>query len=154
MKPFTYRFERKLSLSKQEEQAAVLVLQKAIADRDKILEDLEHLKNRIFVIQESIRKHTVNPSVREVVLHQEYLPVLKERFVNLVEDLQRAETKVDQARKQLIAKNQETKTFEKLKDRDWQDYLYEMNREDQKVIDELAITSRSRDISKGTGSGL
>lgn len=154
MKPFTYRFERKLSLSKQGEQAAVLVLQKAIADRDKILEDLEHLKNRIFVIQESIRKHTVNPSVREVVLHQEYLPVLKERFVNLVEDLQRAETKVDQARKQLIAKNQETKTFEKLKDRDWQDYLYEMNREDQKVIDELAITSRSRDISKGTGSGL
>lgn len=43
MKPFVYRFERKLGLVRQEEQAVRLELQQAMAERDRIVEELERL---------------------------------------------------------------------------------------------------------------
>jgi len=153
MKPFVYRFERKLGLVRQEEQAVRLELQQAMAERDRIVEELERLKNRIACIEDAIRLHWGNILVPEVGLQKAYLPILKERFLKLVEDLQAAEEKVETTRKKVIAKKRETMTFEKLREHDWQEYLYEVNREEQKIIDELAITSGSRDIiQRGMGS--
>jgi flagellar FliJ protein len=151
MKAFVYRFERKLSLVRQEEQAVRLELQVAMNERDRILEELDQLKNRIDCLEQSIRNHHGNSLIPEVGLRKEYLPILKEHFLILVDD-QEAEKKVDSIRQQVVEKKRETKTFEKLRENDWQEYRYEMNREEQKIIDELSMASGPRNIShKGTG---
>ena len=153
MKPFVYRFERKLGLVRQEEQAVRLELQQAMAERDRIVEELERLKNRIACIEDAIRLHWGNILVPEVGLQKAYLPILKERFHILTDDLQAAEEKVEFIRRKVVAKKRETMTFEKLREHDWQEYMYDLNREEQKIIDELAITARSREIiQRGTGS--
>lgn len=86
-------------------------------------------------------------------MQKAYLPILKERFHILTDDLQAAEEKVEFIRRKVVAKKRETMTFEKLREHDWQEYLYDLNREEQKIIDELAITARSREIiQRGTGS--
>jgi len=153
MKPFVYRFERKLGLVKQEEQVVRLELQTAMAERERILEELDRLRNRIVCLEDAIRAHQGNTLLPEVGLTREYLPILKERFLRLTDELQLAEEKVETIRRKLLVKKRETMTFEKLREHDWQAYLYEVNREEQKIIDELAITSGSRDIMhRGTGS--
>lgn len=153
MKPFVYRFERKLGLVRQEEQAIRQELQIVMAERDRIAEELERIKNRIDRLQEAIRLHQGNLLLPEAGLCHEYLPVLKDYFLKLVDDLQEAEEKVENTRNKVIEKKRETKTFEKLRENDWQVYLYEVNREEQKVIDELAVTSGFRGMNqRGTGS--
>lgn len=155
MKPFVYRFERKLGLVRQEELSARQELHLLIMERDRIAEELDHLKNRIVVLQESIRSFQGNPLQPEVELRKTYLPVLKDNFLMLVETLQEAEARVETARRLVMEKNRETKTFEKLRERDWQGYIYELNREEQKIIDEVAVTSRSRKLAaKQIGTGL
>lgn len=47
MKAFVYRFERKLGLVRQEEQALRHELQVVSAERDRVLEELNRLKSRI-----------------------------------------------------------------------------------------------------------
>lgn len=148
MKPFVYRFQRKLGLVKQEEQAVRQELQVLALERDHIAEEMDRLRGRITLLQDSIRNHTGHPLVPEVVLRQEFLPVLKERFIQMTEDLQQAEAKVEAARNRVVIKNRETQTFEKLRERDWQDYVYAMNREEQKLIDELANASRIRTMTR------
>ena len=55
MKAFVYRFERKLGLVRQEEQALRHELQVVSAERDRVLEELNRLKSRIDCLEESIR---------------------------------------------------------------------------------------------------
>lgn len=152
MKAFVYRFERKLGLVRQEEQAIRHELQVVTAERDRILEELNQLKNRIDCLEESIRNYQGNSLIPEVGLCVEYLPIVKKHFLKVVDNLQEAEKMVDLTRQQVVEKKRETKTFEKLREHDWQEYRYEMNREEQKIIDELAMASGHRNIShKGTG---
>jgi flagellar FliJ protein len=146
MKAFVYRFERKMGLVRQEEQALRHELQVVSAERDRVLEELNRLKSRIDCLEESIRNHQGNFLIPEVGLCKEYLPVLKERFLQMVTELQEAEKRVESARQMVVEKKRETKAFEKLREHDWQEYQYELNREEQKLIDELAMTSNHRKI--------
>jgi len=44
----------------------------------------------------------------------------------------------------LLEKSRETKTLEKLKEREWEEYILENNRLEQKIIDEVAVNSYFR----------
>lgn len=153
MKPFVYRFERKLGLVRQEEQAVRQELHLLMMERDRIVEELDHLQLRIHGLEEIIRNYQGNWLVPEAGLCKEYLPIVKEHFLHKTDELLQAEERVEEARNRAIEKKRETKTYEKLRENDWQDYRYELNREEQKEIDELAMAAEIRNVSrKGTGS--
>lgn len=148
MKPFIYRFERKLGLVRQEEQTVRQELHLLMTERDRILGELDHLQIRIHCSEELIRSYHGNWLIPEAGLCKEYLPILKEHFLHKTDELMVAEEKVETARNKVIEKKRETKTYEKLRENDWQDYRYELNREEQKVIDELAMAAEIRKVSR------
>ena len=153
MKPFVYRFERKLGLVRQEEQTVRQELHLLMTERDRVLGELDHLQSRIHCSEELIRSYNGNWLIPEAGLCKEYLPILKEHFLHKTDELLLAEERVEDARRKVIKKKRETKTYEKLRENDWQDYRYELNRGEQKVIDELAMAAEIRNASRrGTGS--
>jgi flagellar FliJ protein len=153
MKPFIYRFERKLGLVRQEEQTVRQEMHLLMSERDRILGELDQLQSRIHCLEELIRSYDGNWLIPEAGLCKEYLPILREHFYHKTDELLLAEGRVEKARQKVMEKKRETKTYEKLRENDWQDYRYESNREEQKVIDELAMAAEIRNVRrKGTGS--
>ena len=59
-------------------------------------------------------------------------------------ELDKAEERVETARIILQECKKETKTLTKLKENEWKQYLHELNLEEQKEIDEIAINNHFR----------
>lgn len=83
-----------------------------------------------------------------MVLSREYLPILNGRKGSIILELDKAEKRVDNAREHLLARSRESNTLEKLKERDWSNYVYESMREEQKQIDEAALAGFYRNRSQ------
>ncbi|MBC7075224.1 MAG: flagellar export protein FliJ [Syntrophomonadaceae bacterium] len=145
MKAFYFRLQKKLDISVQEEKAAKERVQACKAECERIAEELSGVEDRIRQIQESIRVLSGEPgSYHKLLLKKEYLPVLKGNAHAIKENLHNAEKRLEEERKMLMAKMQETQILEKIKEKQWRDYMYQLQAEEQKVIDEAAAGSHLR----------
>jgi flagellar export protein FliJ len=79
-----------------------------------------------------------------LLLIKEFIPVLIKLIINTEDRLNLAEQEVERARGVLLERTKETKTLNKLHEKEWQIYLQEWNREEQKLVDEIAITGHFR----------
>ncbi len=149
MQSFSFRLQTKLKVSNIYEDMAREQLRVQLSTRDTIADQLHSLDQQVSDLQQSIRlmKSDVD-TYRRMVLSREYLPVLNERKTNVIQELDKAEKRVDKAREHLLARARETSTLEKLKERDWSNYIYECMREEQKQIDETALTGFYRNRSQ------
>jgi len=141
MKAFYFRLQKKLDISVQEEKAAKERVQACKAECDRIAEELSGVEDRMRQIQESIRVLSGEPgSYHKLLLKKEYLPVLKENAHTIKENLHNAEKRLEEERKMLMAKMQETQILGKIKEKQWLAYMYQLQIEEQKVIDEAAVS--------------
>jgi flagellar FliJ protein len=76
----------------------------------------------------------------ELALVKSYLPRLKERIAAQAERVRRADNEVQAAQERLQELMQERKALEKLRDKEYAEYQQEVLRQEQLVIDEVAIT--------------
>jgi flagellar FliJ protein len=145
MKTFKFRLQTKLNIASLEEQLAKEAMQLRVRDRDLIQSELEELIDKQLEIEQSIKRLMQEGfSVDKYLIFKDYLPVLKKMRTNKEQDLDRAEQAIESARLELIEKTRETQTLIKLKDKEWHLYLQELQKEEQKVIDEIAINSHYR----------
>lgn len=145
MKAFDFRLQTKLNISVRQEDIARENLQASLQVRNEIAQHLDQLADRVQEIESTIREQNQDSAAFSVlVARRQYLPVLHGRKTVVQNHLQEAETVVDSARSHLFERARETNTLEKLKQRQWQEYLKEAQQEEQKVIDELAISGHFR----------
>lgn len=145
MKPFKFRLQTKLNLASREEQLAKEEMQLRVRERDLIQSELEQIIDKQLEMEESIKQLMQEGfCVDKYMLFKDYLPVLKECRIIKEEDLARAEQDVESARIILIEKTRETQTLSKLREKEWYIYLQELQKEEQQVIDEIAINSHYR----------
>ncbi|KUG03592.1 flagellar protein flij [hydrocarbon metagenome] len=148
MRSFSFRLQTKLKVSNIYEDMARDQLRVQQATRDTIADQLHSLNQQVSELEQSIRLMTSGTDIfTKMVMSREYLPVLKERKTGIIQELDQAEKKVDRARDNLMARARETNTLEKLKERDWSNYVYENMREEQKIIDEAAAAAFYRNRS-------
>jgi len=69
---------------------------------------------------------------------------MRELRASKADELALAERNFETARLVLVEKTRETQTLKKLKDKEWNIYLQEVLREEQKDIDEVAINRHYR----------
>ncbi len=151
MKPFHFRLQTKLDISCREEQQAREGLQISIVHRDQVQNELDKILLQTQEVEAGIKAMMQSGfDMQQFLIRKDYLPVLRTLRLSKEEELIKAESMVVEARNLLLEKMKESKTLNKLRDKEWAKYLQELNQEEQKTIDELAINSHFR--RQGDGS--
>lgn len=141
MKAFKFRLQTPLDIAERQEQMAREELSAKIIGRDNLRQELNRATSRLNQIEELIRNYIQQrSSLQKILLVKEFIPVLHTMILDIDERLKTAEHEVDTARDILVERIKETKTLKKLKEQEWQVYLQEWNREEQNIVDEIAIS--------------
>lgn len=142
MKKFSFRLEKNLNLARQIENEARIEHQSFLRERDRLAEQLVILNQRLQLLMHSIRN--LEGDVQEIILYKDYISVTRTAIQEKEQELDHAEILLEKSRLNLVEKSRETKTLDKLKEREWDEYILENNRQEQKIIDEVAVNSYFR----------
>jgi flagellar export protein FliJ len=140
LKPFKFKLQTVQSLAERQEQLAREELARCINIRNQIRQELELAVSRLTQMEELIKAYTeTGRSLARILLIKDYIPVQRSVINETEERLKLAEEEVEKARQMLQERSRETNTLEKLHEKEWHSYLQEFNREEQKIVDEMAI---------------
>lgn len=140
MQKFVFRLQKKLDISERQEQIAKDQLSLRIKDRNAINDSINNQLTRLNRYENSIK----NLPFKQTLVYKEYLPLLRNYIKELYVELDKAEDKIEVARTILLECKRETKTLIKLRENEWEKYLNELNKAEQKEIDEIAINKHFR----------
>ncbi len=145
MKAFYFRLQTKLDISCRQEQIAREEVQLRLSECRQIEERLEQMLLRLEELQQSIREqNNEKNSFQTILIKKDFLSVFKDRTKAMKKKLKQAEEILEEARTELMNRAREKQIMEKLKDKEWHLYLHELQLEEQKSIDEIAINGYFR----------
>ncbi len=154
MKKFIYRFENVYNLKlKQEEQARINygnMMAQLIEEENKLEVMLERQEQYMTDKRKLMSSKLQLLKIREceAAIEQMKLMIKQQRL-----EIKRAENQVEIARKELNEAMIERKTYEKLKERDFEKFKLEYEKEERKEIDELVSYNYSTGGSDGKEKG-
>ncbi|NLD45622.1 MAG: flagellar export protein FliJ [Clostridiaceae bacterium] len=138
MGKFVFRLQALLNVKVQIESSLKNELGKAIQELERQKGLLKHIEQEKEEYSEGIsKKSSQGVCVAELREYNSYLFFLRDRIKLKKEDIKAAQINVDIHREKLIKVVQERKMLEKLKEKKYELFLSEQNKEDQKRIDEL-----------------
>lgn len=140
MHKFVFKLQRKLDISKRQEKIASEHLALRLQERNAIIDNINTQLARLNIFENSIR----TLPFKQTLVIKDYLPVIRNHIKALHIELAKAEERVETARNILLECKKETKTLVKLRENEWKAYLQELNLEEQKEIDEIAINNHFR----------
>ncbi|MFL8675416.1 flagellar export protein FliJ [Clostridioides sp. GD02404] len=139
-KNFKFRLQKVLDLKMKDEEKIKMefakIQQKKI-DIENNLENLESNYNKYSISKD-------NDSIQNQKITINYLLALNNSIMDLSEELDKSTNELEKARKQLIDKQIERKSLEKLKEKKYGQYYREENLKEQKTNDEFASISYLR----------
>ncbi|MCC0668257.1 MULTISPECIES: flagellar export protein FliJ [unclassified Clostridioides] len=139
-KNFKFRLQKVLDLKMKDEEKIKMefakIQQKKI-DIENNLENLESNYNKYAISKD-------NDSIQNQKITINYLLALNSSIMDLSEELDKSTNELEKARKQLIDKQIERKSLEKLKEKKYGQYYREENLKEQKTNDEFASMSYLR----------
>lgn len=145
MKAFQFRLQTKLTIASRQEELAREDLQRATFVRNRIADELTEMMERLTEKQSSVRiMIEESESFERILIVKEYIPVIVASIQSLELRLAQAEQKVEECRADLLEKKKETRTLDRLKEKAWMRYMHELQKEEQKLIDEVANTGHYR----------
>lgn len=145
MRPFQFRLQTKLDLSSREEEQEREELAVRIMQRDQIQRELDEIMFKLGEIENAMKELMVKGfSLDQFLIMKNYLPIIRDILFNKEIELKQAEAAIVETRYRLLEKMKERKILEKLREKEWATYQLEMNREEQKIIDEVAINNHFR----------
>lgn len=138
MKKFVFSMEKILDLREYEEKQAQIELGKAIADAEKIRQQLN------FVATEKAKMLSMDisaVSINERLVHENYLVRLDRQKEVLLEELAAAELIVEEKRAVFAEALKKRKVLSNLKEKQLQQYKKEKQLEEDIIVDDI-VTSR------------
>lgn len=145
MKAFCFRLQTKLEITQLQEKQAREELLAALSRRDQIALRLQQLDERLQELEAGVRNlGSTSCSSQQLIVYSHYFPVFRSWIKATQMEMLDMENQVEHCRSVLFERKRETQTLERLREREWQRYVYEMNLAEQKVIDELATSAHYR----------
>ncbi|MCR4400736.1 MAG: flagellar export protein FliJ [Syntrophomonadaceae bacterium] len=141
MKRFEFGLQTKLdvTVTREDQARQELALRRAQLDSEqRRLQALEGEREQCYQRLRQGQQEVLQ--LDELALVKSYLPRLKERIAAQAERVRRADNEVQAAQERLQELMQERKALEKLRDKEYAEYQQEVLRQEQLVIDEVAIT--------------
>lgn len=148
MKPFVFKLQTALDLKAKEEDKKKEELQKATQLYRDAIDHLNSLKEKMLEVQAQVRRNQQNcVEFQMIKMLQDFILTLISRISDQEAFIETCRIAMEQVRSGLLAVMKDRKVLEKLKERHYQAYLKECQREEQKTIDEMATISYTRKIS-------
>ena len=139
-KNFKFRLQKVLDLKVKDEEEIKMEFAKIQQKKIDIETNLENLESNYS--KYSISKN--NDSIQNQKITINYLLALNNSIMDLSEELDKSTNEHEKARKQLISKQIERKSLEKLKEKKYGQYYKEENLKEQNTNDEFASMSYLR----------
>jgi flagellar export protein FliJ len=124
-----------------------LALLRQLYDREQELEEA-YERNKAS-LEEALRSQTGLPEA--LGKHDAYFRYLREEKNALKKKIEGAEQQRDQCREKLIATKKQLKTYAKLRDEQYENYLRETRNEEEKDIGDLVSFQETTDMPAGQG---
>ncbi len=144
MKKFKFRLEKLENSKRYMERQKALEL----AEKNRLL-DLEKKKMTALLEEKSRLQREMKSrsafKALEMIHYWQFLVKLRRSLDEQKRKVQQAEAASETIRTELMKISQEKKILEKLHEKNYQNYLNEYNREDQKFVDEVATQTRARE---------
>jgi len=141
---FRFKLQRVLDLKlKQEDEKKnqIATLMKAIKNKEDELEALiSEKKQKEFSLNDN-RKRGI--SILEIRNINQYLLFLDKKINTLRFEISSLESNLNQKRQEYLELQKERKTFEKLKEKDYEKYLYNEKKEEEKMIDQIVTFNKN-----------
>lgn len=145
MGKFKFKLESVLNLKRQVEDNKKNELGKAVQELERqkmILKEIE--LEREEYIMDMNKQSTSGVSVGKLKEYGLYISLLNKRMDNQKNNIKNAKKTVDMYREQLIIAMQERKMMEKFREKKYEEHLMEQQRQEQKIIDEIASFNYER----------
>ena len=139
-KNFKFRLQKVLDLKVKDEEEIKMEFAKIQQKKIDIETNLENLESNYS--KYSISKN--NDSIQNQKITINYLLAFNNSIMDLSEELDKSTNELEKARKQLISKQIERKSLEKLKEKKYGQYYKEENLKEQNTNDEFASMSYLR----------
>ncbi len=138
MNKFSFKLEGILSIRLKLEEQAKMEFGNARARLNEEEEKLDGLENRKLGYENEMRKVMLEKlDVKKINSLHAAIEVMKDKIKTQKLAVKRAENQVELARIRLNTAVQERKTIEKLKEKEFEEYMKEYNAEESKQVDEL-----------------
>lgn len=145
MKPFVFKLQTALNLKIKEEDRVKEELRRLTNRCQEEFDVLAALEERLGQLEDRLRRRQeARVDVAEIQRCLDYLPVMKDRILRQKEVIRRIKEEIEKTRQELVEIMRERKVLEKLRERHFAQYLVEVNREEQKIIDEMATNGYNR----------
>ena len=141
---FRFKLQRVLDLKlKQEDEKKnqIATLMQAIKTKEDELEALSsEKKQKEFSLNDNTKRGI---SILEIRNINQYLLFLDKKINTLRFEISSLESNLNQKRLEYLELQKERKTFEKLKEKDYEKYLYNEKKEEEKMIDQIVTFNKN-----------
>lgn len=145
MAKFIYRMQSILEIKLKMEDQAKTEFATARMRLDEEEEKLQYLKDRKAGYEDQGRElRRDSLKVFEILENREAIDRMEEFILIQMENVRRAQEKLDEARLRLQEAMQESKTHERLREKAFEEFVHEENAREAKEVDELTSYTHSR----------
>lgn len=137
MAKFIFKFQSVLNLRKQKEDSIKNELANATRKLEAEKRKLSELETMLEDTVREFNEKTKKTTVHELIEFNEYLSLLNSRIKTQKENVNNAAQYVDKVREELVKAVKERKILEKLRERQFEEFLLEQKKLEQKTNDEI-----------------
>jgi flagellar FliJ protein len=138
---FTFPFEALLNMKKNLEELSQLRLAEKMRRLREIEEMIQELQAEILANERAYRaKMEQGVSASEYLVYKQYEEECYRAIERKEEEKLQTEREIEEEQQTLIGLMKERKMFERLKEKQWQRFIEQTNRQDQKTLDEMVLT--------------
>lgn len=142
---FEFKLEKILDMRKKKEEESARIFKKAESEK-------EVIKNKLNDLEDSYKKYN-NVSNNETVAYQKIKRIYVQNVTKAIEktkkDLESKVIEVSNKREDVIFRQVERKTVEKLKEKQYESFIKEQNRIEKIENDEIALFAHFRNLERG-----
>ncbi|NMA34211.1 MAG: flagellar export protein FliJ [Clostridiaceae bacterium] len=137
MAKFIFKLQSVLNLRKQKEDSIKNELANATRKLEAEKRKLSELETMLEDTVREFNEKTKKTTVHELIEFNEYLSLLNSRIKTQKENVNNAAQYVDKVREELVKAVKERKILEKLRERQFEEFLLEQKKLEQKTNDEI-----------------
>lgn len=137
MAGFNFKLERVLNYKEtleNEKKSKFAQAKQKLAKEESLLDDYYKHKNLIVKEKNSV---SIKIKAGELVLYNSYIDTINKRIENQKIIVTRTKGELEKAKDEMINAVKEKKIFQKLKENKYQEYIYQLGKEEEKIIDSL-----------------
>ncbi|WP_246939939.1 flagellar export protein FliJ [Bacillus pinisoli] len=137
---FTYKFQKTLSIKETEKERALESYQQSVKSFEEVAEKLYHsLKQKEDLEESQLEKVNGGLNIQELRHHQQFIQNLEKTINHLQGLVLNARQKMTEQEQFLLEKNIEVKKYEKIKEKQFSQFLELMNAEENRLMDDISI---------------